>query len=75
MMLMNLDMERIAAASGSACTSGSLEVSHVLQAMNLPEEVLDSAIRFSTGLGNTNEEIKLVAEKVETILRRLRSVD
>ncbi|WP_379143327.1 cysteine desulfurase family protein [Paenibacillus sp. sgz500992] len=74
-MLMNLDMERIAAASGSACTSGSLEVSHVLQAMNLPEEVLDSAIRFSTGLGNTNEEIKLVAEKVETILRRLRSVD
>lgn len=74
-MLMSLDMERIAAASGSACTSGSLEVSHVLQAMNLPEEVLDSAIRFSTGLGNTNEEIKLVAEKVETILRRLRSVD
>lgn len=74
-MLMNLDMERIAAASGSACTSGSLEVSHVLQAMKLPEEVLNSAIRFSTGLGNTNEEIKVVAKKVETIMKRLRNDD
>ncbi|WP_150266507.1 cysteine desulfurase family protein [Paenibacillus tepidiphilus] len=71
-MLMNLDMEGIAAASGSACTSGSLELSHVLQAMKLPEEVLYSAVRFSTGLGNTNEEIRLAAQKVETILKRLR---
>ncbi|UQZ33000.1 cysteine desulfurase NifS [Paenibacillus sp. PK3_47] len=71
-MLMNLDMERIAAASGSACTSGSLEISHVLKAMKLPEEVLNSAIRFSTGLGNTNEEMEHVAQKVETILKRLR---
>ncbi|MEI2397752.1 cysteine desulfurase family protein [Paenibacillus phytohabitans] len=74
-LLMNLDMERIAAASGSACTSGSLEISHVLQAMKLPEELLNSAIRFSTGLGNTNEEMQVVAQKVGTILNRLRTKD
>lgn len=72
-MLMNLDMERIAAASGSACTSGSLEISHVLQAMKLPEELLSSAIRFSTGLGNTNEEMQVAAQKVGTVLNRLRT--
>lgn len=65
MMLMNLDMERIAAASGSACTSGSLEISHVLQAMKLPAELLQSAIRFSTGLGNTKEEMEYVAQKLK----------
>lgn len=72
-MLMNLDMERIAAASGSACTSGSLEISHVLRAMKLPEELLRSAIRFSTGLGNTNEEMQVAAQKVGTVLNRLRT--
>lgn len=71
-MLMNLDMEGIAAASGSACTSGSLEISHVLKAMGLPKNNLESAIRFSIGLGNTTEEIEYVARKVETILNRLR---
>jgi cysteine desulfurase len=71
-MLMNLDMEGIAAASGSACTSGSLEISHVLRAMGLPQNILESAIRFSIGLGNTTEEIEYVARKVETILNRLR---
>lgn len=71
-MLMNLDMEGIAAASGSACTSGSLEPSHVLEAMNLPKEIVGSAIRFSFGLGNTSQEIKWVSEKVGTIIERLR---
>lgn len=72
-MLMNLDMEGIAVASGSACTSGSLEVSHVLKAMKLPETFLHSAIRFSWGLGNTTEEIMITAEKIGTILGRLRN--
>lgn len=72
-MLMNLDMEGIAVASGSACTSGSLEVSHVLQAMNLPEALLHSAIRFSWGLGNTTEEMIKTGEKIGTILLRLRN--
>lgn len=72
-MLMNLDMEGIAAASGSACTSGSLELSHVLQAMDLPEDVLHSAIRFSFGLGNTTEEMEYTVKKIETIWKRLRT--
>ncbi|MFB5762175.1 cysteine desulfurase family protein [Paenibacillus medicaginis] len=72
-MLMNLDMEGIAAASGSACTSGSIELSHVLQAMNLPEDILRSAIRFSFGLGNTTEEMEYTAEKIATISQRLRN--
>ncbi|MDR0266815.1 cysteine desulfurase family protein [Paenibacillus sp.] len=72
-LLMNLDMEGIAAASGSACTSGSLEVSHVLQAMKLPQNVLHSAIRFSFGLGNTTEDMEYTAQKIATILRRLRN--
>ncbi|GGH29399.1 cysteine desulfurase family protein [Paenibacillus segetis] len=71
-MLMNLDMEGIAVASGSACTSGSLEPSHVLEAMNLPQNILKSAIRFSFGLGNTSEEIEYTAQKIGTILERIR---
>lgn len=72
-LLMNLDMEGIAVASGSACTSGSLEISHVLQAMKLPENVLKSAIRFSFGLGNTTEEMEYTAKKIGTIVHRLRN--
>lgn len=71
-LLMNLDMEGIAAASGSACTSGSLEISHVLQAMKLSDPVLRSAIRFSFGLGNTTQEMEYTAQKIATILNRLR---
>ncbi|MEV5025814.1 cysteine desulfurase family protein [Paenibacillus sp. LPE1-1-1.1] len=72
-MLMNLDMEGIAAASGSACTSGALERSHVLRAMQLPEEQILSAVRFSFGLGNTLEELEDAAQKVGTIVRRIRN--
>ncbi|MFD1138111.1 cysteine desulfurase family protein [Paenibacillus urinalis] len=72
-MLMNLDVEGIACASGSACTSGSLSRSHVLEAMQLPEEIMDSAIRFSFGLGNTKKDLVYTAQKVGTIIKRLRS--
>lgn len=72
-MLMNLDMEGIAAASGSACTSGSLETSHVLLAMKLPEEVTRSAVRFSFGLGNTIEEAEKAAQIIATVAERVRS--
>ncbi|WP_346768740.1 cysteine desulfurase family protein [Paenibacillus sp. HB172176] len=71
-MLMNLDMAGIAAASGSACTSGSLEKSHVLGAMGLSQEIIDSAVRFSFGLGNTLEELEEAAGIVVRIARRLR---
>ncbi len=70
-LLMNLDLEGIACSSGSACTSGTLEVSHVLKAMNLPEEVLRSAVRFSFGRGNTMEEVTRAAETTARLVRRL----
>ncbi|CEH30289.1 cysteine desulfurase [Aneurinibacillus migulanus] len=69
-MLMHLDLAGIAAASGSACTSGSLEISHVLRAMNLPEQRLESAIRFSFGYGNTEEQAREAAERIGHILMR-----
>lgn len=72
-MLMNLDVEGIAASSGSACTAGSLEPSHVLKAMGIQRERLSSAVRFSFGLGNTLEDIEQAAKKVETILGRIRN--
>jgi cysteine desulfurase len=70
-MLMNLDLVQIAAASGSACTSGSLELSHVLKAMNLEETVAQSAIRFSFGITNTVEEAERAAQAVSAIVKRL----
>ncbi|WP_420824116.1 cysteine desulfurase family protein [Thermoflavimicrobium daqui] len=70
-MLINFDLEDIACASGSACTSGALSVSHVLEAMRLPQDVTNSAIRFSFGKGNTKEEIKQTVEKTAKIIRRL----
>ncbi|WP_042164618.1 cysteine desulfurase family protein [Paenibacillus gorillae] len=72
-MLMSLDLAGIAASSGSACTSGALERSHVLRAMNLSEERLNSAVRFSFGLGNTVEELEDAAKIVGTISARVRT--
>ncbi|WP_010270677.1 cysteine desulfurase family protein [Paenibacillus senegalensis] len=72
-LLMNLDLEGIAAASGSACTSGALEPSHVLKAMNLPAEQLQSAVRFSFGPDTTLEEVRTAAAKTATIVQRLRT--
>jgi cysteine desulfurase len=72
-MLMSLDLEGIAAASGSACTSGSLELSHVLRAMHLPESVMRSAIRFSFGFTQNLEQIRTAAQKTATISRRIRN--
>lgn len=71
-LLMNLDLEGIAAASGSACTSGALEPSHVLMAMKLPTELLESAVRFSFGPETTMEEVQAAALKTATIVQRLR---
>ncbi|PTM59655.1 cysteine desulfurase family protein [Desmospora activa] len=71
MMLMNLDMEGVAVASGSACTSGTLELSHVLQAMHLHDTVTRSAIRFSFGRGNDEEQVRQAARTVATVVRRI----
>ncbi|TRY26343.1 cysteine desulfurase [Brevibacillus sp. LEMMJ03] len=70
-MLMNLDLAGIAAASGSACTSGSLELSHVLKAMCLDDPVMRSAVRFSFGITNTVEEVKQAAQTAADIVKRV----
>jgi len=64
-LLLQLDMKGIAVSSGSACSSGSIEPSHVLRAMGLSRKVVKSAIRFSLGKDNTREEIDYVLEKLE----------
>lgn len=72
-ILLHLDMEGIAASSGSACTSGSLEPSHVLLAMNIPPENAHGSVRFSLGKDTTEEEIDYVLEVLPPIVERLRS--
>jgi cysteine desulfurase len=69
-MLANLDLEGIAASSGSACTAGSLQPSHVVTAM-YGEERARTAIRFSFGRGNTKEQIRHVARTTAKIVKRL----
>jgi len=69
--LMNLDLDGVAAASGSACASGSLEPSHVLRAMGVEDARLRSAIRFSFGEGNCLKSVTFAAEKTATIVKRL----
>lgn len=71
-MLLNLDYEGIAVSSGSACTSGSLEPSHVLLAMGVPPDVAQGSLRFSLGKENTEEEIEKVIEVLPQIVKKLR---
>ncbi len=73
-MLVNLDLSKIAASSGSACTAGSIEPSHVLAAMFDDHERMTSAIRFSFGYGNTMEEIERAANETVKIVKRLTSM-
>jgi len=64
----------ICASSGSACTSGSLEPSHVLRAMGVPFTAAHGTIRFSLSIYNTDEDIDLVIQKMPPIIERLRSL-
>ena len=64
----------ICASSGSACTSGSLEPSHVLRAMGVPFTAAHGSIRFSLSIYNTEEEIDFIIEKLPPIIRRLREL-
>ena len=73
-MLLNLDMLGIATSSGSACTSGSLEPSHVLLAMGLTHEMSHGSIRFSLGRSNTEEDIDRVIEVMPPIVKRIRQM-
>ncbi len=73
-ILINLDFEDICANSGSACTSGSLDPSHVLLALGLPHEIAHGSLRLSLGKDNTPEQIDKVIEVLPKIAERLRSM-
>ncbi len=73
-MLLCLDAEGICVSSGSACTTGSLEPSHVLLAMGMSAEVAHGSIRFSLGRHNTEEEIDRVLEVFPPIVKKLRAM-
>jgi cysteine desulfurase len=71
-LLMNLDRAGICASSGSACSSGSIEPSHVLKAIGLPDALAASGIRFSLGRSTTADQIDQVVEALRQIVNRLR---
>jgi cysteine desulfurase len=73
-LLLQLDMEGIAASSGSACTSGSLEPSHVILALGYPRERALGSLRLSVGKGNTAAEVDLVLDRLPKMVRRLRTM-
>jgi cysteine desulfurase len=69
-----MGMKEIAVSSGSACTSASVERSHVLRAIGLSEDLVASAIRFGIGRFNTEEEIDYAVEKVVSVVKQLREI-
>jgi len=73
-MLLNLDMEGVAASSGSACTSGSLEPSHVLLAIGLPPEIAHGSLRLTLGKDSTEKEVDYVIDILPKIIEKLRAL-
>lgn len=73
-LLIMLDMEGICASSGSACTSGSLDPSHVLLAIGLPHEIAHGSLRLTISEETTKEDVDFVVEKIKGIVERLRNM-
>lgn len=73
-LLIMLDMKGIAGSSGSACTSGSLDPSHVLLAIGLPHEIAHGSLRLSLGEDTTKEDLDYTLEQIKEIIQRLREL-
>lgn len=73
-LILSLDMEGICVSSGSACTAGSIDPSHVLLAIGLPEKIAHGSLRLTIGEENTEEEIDTVINKLPKIVDRLRQM-
>jgi cysteine desulfurase len=73
-LLLMLDMKGIAASSGSACTSGSLDPSHVLLAIGLPHEIAHGSLRLTFGEENSDEDVDMLLEVLPVIVERLREM-
>ncbi|HXF51937.1 MAG TPA: cysteine desulfurase family protein [Dehalococcoidia bacterium] len=73
-VLIQLDLEGFAASSGSACTTASLEPSHVLTAMGLPEDLARGSLRLTVGKDNTHEEVDRLLEALPRIVERIRAL-
>ena len=74
-LLLNLDLKKICASSGSACSAGSLEASRVLLAIGLEKEIAKSSLRVTIGKYNTKEEVDYLIESLEEIVARLRKIN
>jgi cysteine desulfurase len=73
-LLIALDLEGFAVSTGSACSSGTLEPSHVLRAMNLPSHRTQNSIRFSLGAGNTEAQVDALIAKLPAVVGKLRTL-
>ena len=73
-MLILLDQNGVCGSSGSACTSGSLDPSHVLLAIGLPHEIAHGSLRLTLSEKNTMEEVDFTVDKLKGIIERLRSM-
>ena len=73
-ILLSLDFKGVCASSGSACTSGSLDPSHVLLAIGLPHELAHGSLRLTLGAGSTEEDVDYVIEVTPPIIERLRNM-
>ena len=74
-LVMNLDLDGVAVSTGSACSEGNVDPSHVLLAMGLTKEQAVSSLRFSFGRFSKESDIELVIEKLPSIVERIRKVN
>ena len=73
-MLIMLDSDGICASSGSACTTGQTEPSHVLTAIGLPEDVAHGALRFTLGRDTTKEDIDFTIDRMKEVIGKIRAM-